>query len=683
SGIVGTDETQNAAWFFNVNDPTSPMYRQAVKGLLTTLDLGVQAYGSASELLRVFTGRVSSVTLDHAAGTVALDVVDLAADWDVLPAIPSVVTVPPFNAGLTSEFVLDLIARSMPVSPRYSWPAIRPNCIVAAGLRTSLWPEVGTLDTAYSQPIPSFIAGPYGSWLSDFDSTGTLSNYITWDCTLPAGAASVYVEFLVCNVASGGAINLLLGSRAANVYGGQTRYDVTGLSINVTNTKVSVAGDRTLASISTTLGDGAHKVAFAGTYNFSTWAWSGTLYLDGQSQAFTEAQLDNQSPDTFNLLGVSVAGAGIAGLQVTSETAPTYTNFAPTAIIDSSLSPLQVPPPIDAGAQAWDVIQQIAAAELGYARFDGAGNFRFSNRDTLQQQTAFRQVRSDSSLKTLRTVVGDFTEYQRVQVDYSDWWFKKTATVLAPQGAWKIPAGTTQTFLRDLGDTVAAQVLSPVQPWTTDGQGGEPSDKTASYYRASRDKYGNTEHGYGTLSVTVETITPSRIAVTVQNSGGYDAWLVSPANYINLDVGSPALWVRGTPVVTDSPTIVEATYDPNGALYPAPTNPYRQDRDTAQTVAQYLLQQLHAAIPDYPGVEIIPDPRIEVGDKITLMDPDLSKAASMDVIVWGSSVNFGSGAWSQSLNVRAIAPPGAWLLGVAGASELGDGAGTVGTAYLY
>jgi hypothetical protein len=87
-----------------------------------------------------------------------------------------VVTAPPYNAGLTSEYAVDALLRKATSSAISSWPAARPNCVLAAGLRASMWPEVGSLVTSASQPVPQFAAGLFGSGLTQaFTAVGGLA----------------------------------------------------------------------------------------------------------------------------------------------------------------------------------------------------------------------------------------------------------------------------------------------------------------------------------------------------------------------------------------------------------------------------------------------------------------------------------------------------------------------------
>jgi hypothetical protein len=79
-------------------------------------------------------------------------------------------------------------------------------------------------------------------------------------------------------------------------------------------------------------------------------------------------------------------------------------------------------------------------------------------------------------------------------------------------------------------------------------------------------------------------------------------------------------------------------------------------------------------------VGILPDPRLELGDIVRILD---SAYSGMDeyAVIWGNtislSIDSGQLTYAQTISATPLGPPGAWLLGVPGRSELGS------TAYLY
>jgi hypothetical protein len=109
TGMVDpTDESKTAEWLFGRYQTTSPLYKQDAFRCPVTIDIGLYPDGSAGvpELLRKFTGYVDEYVEDTEGG-IAFTCIDLRSNLRNVPDIPAVVTAPPFNAGLTSEFVID------------------------------------------------------------------------------------------------------------------------------------------------------------------------------------------------------------------------------------------------------------------------------------------------------------------------------------------------------------------------------------------------------------------------------------------------------------------------------------------------------------------------------------------------------------------------------------------------
>jgi hypothetical protein len=97
----------------------------------------------------------------------------------------------------------------------------------------------------------------------------------------------------------------------------------------------------------------------------------------------------------------------IEAWQPTTETAPTTSYpFTPQAVLDRSLNPLTVVPAVPKGTKAWETLQTIAAAELGYIRKDANGIIRFTNRQTIlgaaPAATSPRPSRSSTSAPASR-----------------------------------------------------------------------------------------------------------------------------------------------------------------------------------------------------------------------------------------------------------------------------------------
>lgn len=676
------NESLTMVGLLNPDDPSSVLYRQQVKGSPLTFDFGVVPVGQPKEMLRRITGRVQSFLVDVAAGTVTVQFIDLTGDWDQLPALPAVIIEEPYNAGLTSEFVLDRIARAASDGAVSSWPARRAGCILAVGFRSSVWPEVGGV--LQSQPystlgeVVTYLPGVFGSAASDMDTI--------WTTGASTPADDVRAEWWATNLIAADYGSLLIG------LGNPSLEDYILLGITTTGATTSFGfslnaapGSFTSHTITfSSLAAGAHHVVAHVHWPQGSTSYTLTVTIDGVAQSFSGSIGSPRATGFSRVTGIVKAGATIEALQVTTEVVGAASNlgFVPQAVLDPSLNPLQAVPAIDEGAQAWDEIQMIVTAEGGYASRDNLGRLIFLNRDTILNQAPARAIKVGVSLKSIQAQVGAATEYDDIAIDYTEWAAAAAAAVFSPLAKWKIPAKSTQSWIRTLPDGLTVALVDgsiSVLPNSTDPDDGN------SWFRASKDKFGNLEHGPN-VSGTVRALTPSTVEITFTNDGSTDAWLVTPSNYTDVAAGTPALWIGGIPVAPDDPTTVHVSYGDAKPTYTVPANQYRQDRDAALGFGAVLLKQLHRAKPNYPSLAIVPDARVVVPDKVTLDLPLADGSVEeADVLVWGLSfgADFEQKSWEMSLDVRRVAPPGAWLLGTAGASELGDGASVTGTAWLY
>lgn len=680
--VVYSGTTYTAAGLFSPYSTGSPLYRQSVLGCQVTVDVAVIGGSSTEanpEWLRKFTGTIDTLTVDPVAGTVELECIDYRNKLRSLPNLPPVITVPPYNAGLTSEFAVDYLLRQATSQAFSSWPAQRPNCVYAAGLRGSVWPEVGTLDTsANAWSVPTFAPGAFGSALTDYDPriglfgpTSLLAAPVTsrffcefWATGLDTVNSSGILPQVGLALDAGSAANGFVVTAGDGTVGGLSDpFDpMVGVAFNgVANDEASNA-----AYIAGTPSAGAHYVAVKATYSGGT--WSGTMQFDSTVQSFSGAI--GTAPPFDNVQVWAYGGATVEAVQISLESSPVANNtFVPQAVLDPSLNSLQVIPALS--GDPWQIIQQIADAEQAVAGFDESGVFRFTNRNTLKSSTSVRQVTSSTSLKSLQFSSSQGSTYGSVTVPYDGWNFGTAGLLYAIKQAHSIPAHTTRSWTVTLPDGALAAAVDnnasvlPQGHATTDGN---------SWFRMSSDSGGLNE--YLAVTVTLTVISPSKIQVTVTNTGNKRAYTIAPAatanggTYTDIAAGTPSLWIGGQPVTqADEMT---TTFTVNSAL-PALTldsNPWIQDDDTAAQLAFDLADDLSVPKPDLTNISIVPDPRLQLGDRIEIVDPDTSGIDEYATL-WGWALSLSDTDWSMTIDARAVAAPGQWILDVPGRSELG------------
>jgi len=371
-------------------------------------------------------------------------------------------------------------------------------------------------------------------------------------------------------------------------------------------------------------------------------------------------------------------------LQVTAESAPdTTSGFTPQAVLDPSLNTLTVVPAIDAG-DPFTVIQQIADAELAHAGGDEAGIFRFYNRATIRGVSSQRDITSATSLTALgNTEIAAAGVINRATVEYTPWSFATAnTTVWSATSAIRIPKQSTKTLTVTTTDTLFASVASPFVNLPNGS-----TNVTSSHYRASTDKYGTAEHPG--VTITAVQTSPSTAVLTMVNATSQDAWLVSPSNYTDVTiypVGTPVLQLAGLAVTQGDAATQDVQYPAAADGGAASTrfgeqatqisgNAWLQDDDSALELAVDIVVDQEVPRPNLTGVEIVPDPRIQLIDVVHLLDPDRTGVDEY-VRVFGWTITWEAAGdatspmrYDMTLDARTLAAPGGWIGDIAGRSE--------------
>lgn len=665
--LAGSVLVSGVTWpivdLLNPDNSASPLYRHDIRGSAVNFKFGGHPGDTVEVLSKLDPGVLTTFDIDHADGTVALTIADGSAVWKTLTDVPSVVTAPPYNAGLTSEFVMDALVRSQWGDS--TWPKQRANPALIVGCRASVWPEVGSYT---DNNTPAFTIGKFGTALTGNDVVGHIQPFRTstpFDSNGPW-----FVEFWASR-----AVEVNIG------FGLDIQYD----PITAGNIVVGMPGAPATDTVTLTvpISSAFHYIGVACTATSGGTGYTLTVYYDGT----TLTSGARTAPSTFPTGSTSqivqvILGSGAAtieALQITREpgTPASHGSFAPRAVIDPSLNPLTIVPEIAAGTDAMDELNTIAAAELGYARVDETGVFRFSNRTTLANRgvtdgTTPRVIAASNALSNLTTSVPAATGFNHIQVPYTAYAFGPAGLVWTLDTPRKIGVGQTVTWTQTVGDGVLAANMSG--PLTLLPNTHSFSDG-GNYYRVSTDPFGNNPNNSVHLSGTVTQLSGNTVQITFTNGSASPVYFVSPSSFTDIAAGTLSLWVGGVPVTPSDSTVVDVTYGAGDTLFTVTANPYLQDEATARTVGGWLLNQLLFAIRDFEDVDIVPDARIQIGDLIRLQSSRAKLDEFARVWGWSFSADFptggSGGSWTQTLNVRAVGAPGGWLGGIATRSEGG------------
>jgi hypothetical protein len=207
AGLVDQrDETKTAAWLFGKYPTTAS---DGTCRRCTSSSWNSPRHGRPRVAARRDGGRVRAAAEVHRLRRLLpgeprrdgrLHLHRLPVAVEVAPNIPAVVTAPPYNAGLTSEYAVDALLRKATSSAISTWPAQAPELRPRRRAAASLWPEVGSLVTSAAQPVPH-VRSPASTapgLAQASPPAGGLAN-ITWQTTAALGT-TVFVEFWVTGV---------------------------------------------------------------------------------------------------------------------------------------------------------------------------------------------------------------------------------------------------------------------------------------------------------------------------------------------------------------------------------------------------------------------------------------------------------------------------------------------------
>lgn len=704
------DERRDAIWFFSPHNPESPLYRTGATGRDVVARLG--AIGAAGpEYLRVITGRSTRIRVDPAVGTVTLTVLDSREKLRGPAQLPTIVGRNDYwngqmvadwrakNPGLTGQAAIDQLLRQAGI---HSSPPHRTDCVFYASMHGTAQPELGAAptvvrfdgtpagDTVSRLPVP-FRTGRWGQ-VPAVDPTSTLL-YAEGSTTAPASVAAggrvyfegwVYVPRWTANYGSTIYVKAAAGADQSRLVIYPAFYSQT-----LDAAYASVGFERAP-------GGGLLFVASSPTFPPETWTYVAI---------FVEFPTSTTFRATYRINGTTSAATGTVAIpaaygdtrdrlidltlrvwtppdtwQLTTEAAPLATPnnaFVPGAVLDDSLSDLVVIPADLAGDQ-WEVIQAVASAELGRALFDEAGVFRFTNRLTARRAGPTQTITTSDRLRDVAVTVDAEAARDRIRVPITPYAIQPPAVVWTAPEAYAVRRKTTRTIIASLQDPITGlDTTAGIIP------SGGPAANFSSGYRAARQRDGS-GGAVANLRLTITQVDASTVRISVYNPNGFTAWLVSPAGtaYPDSSDGQPslALWAQtisaqsqeaDTGGVTAGGSAAEAVAGAGLRLLTLSASPWVQDLRTAQALADDLLSDLRTPVPVLDEVTVHADPRIQLGDLVTLVDPDGLRIAE-DGWVVACPLDVDASDATSRLRVRLAAAPGGWLLGDPARSMLAD-----------
>lgn len=627
-------------------------------------------------LAKQLTGFVSKSSGDPLEGF-GSGLVDLIARLDrkvnlppLLPIMPPLVQGGDWRGiGLYPTFFTDFAARA---GRFYSTPPMSTNCVFSAPLMGSAWPERGTLVTGrtFSNMTLSpavWQETPWGMGCSDaylvYSPSGTTTLNRPMEITAMTPPAPFAGWSYIAAVWGSSNIQLrFTDGIAAGQINGITAVSLSYVEGNIFTLRVVPSG----GTMTLTLRDAAGREAT-----------TSTAILSGSGNSMTEVRVASET-----------AGALIGGAQVAfPPTAWVAVNYERTAFITPAAhnATLRASPAIiDKSARS--ILEEQSTAELAALWFDGDGNLQWKNRDRLVSDAPVLTLTSKDHLLSLpweedfagvasrvevkSRIAAAVTQFKHPRVEvwrsnYGDVELDGTEVfeeVLHPDADedWIM---VDTSFNNDFADN-RAQRGSDVRVYYL-VYNGEPGETGVSGAEGTRSDYAIATLEF--MDHRTYKLTTRVLEVSKAGYAEYEFSLKIPSKQ-QIDTGLDAQpWRAGDggesfPVVRAFGKVrwADITTVADAGVWDAPVLThdvgwYVQDPGALFSIANLVATNTTTPRSFLRGVSIVPDARLQLGDIVTLSDPDLT-GISYRCLVVGLEDSFTSAptTWEQTCNFRVL-----------------------------
>src|SRR5690606_8844666 len=237
-------------------------------------------------------------------------------------------------------------------------------------------------------------------------------------------------------------------------------------------------------------------------------------------------------PSELTLTLAATPGATVGAVQIHSTglaDPPDYPDSSwldtRTALIAPANSPLDAIAEPTSG-DAWDVIQQVAAATLGACWIDEEGRLVYRNRDQLRGGVPQYTIQALDHLEDLPWSISTDEVADRVEFTYRPPTVaiepNDTLTVWQSTETVRVAAGATVNLVRDIDGAASGPA-----PWFRhEDVGTYPLTRMSRYaaWTAPPGESGSAPPDTA-LVVSSEMLTPTRIRITIRNTTGAAIWL--------------------------------------------------------------------------------------------------------------------------------------------------------------
>ena len=660
--------------------------------------------GTPTYTANIFTGNVINIPVIDGVSDISVWAQDSSYNLGTLVNLPAAGVVPAVGLNLTQDLyysslcVIDLLLRGcgqyLTASPVLTGAQRGAYTILSIPGVGGNIPDVGTLVQAYATPSGTFterVTRTAGKFTPDvIGSNGAVYAQAVNMATLSANPFTLYrVDgwFKTDNTTSSGSPSTILnGGSSAGTAGSCPSIAIDSFG----NIVVAASGVSGITTSGFNVLDGAwHHLNVTFTRPTAT-SITITIIVDGGTPVTASPTVTAGvalfpmvlagDPGTWLVVGGDGSPAVIwleAFEVIFVPSGATYTDppdrNGQTAGIVSSITPtptrMQAIAP-QTGINAWQTIQAIAEAEGALCWFDEDGKFIFEPQSVwLARRTASPVRTFDASMfANLSFQLNADSLRKTITANYVTT-TAQASTVAAPAYV----AGVVLTFAH--GRTVTHITTSQL------------------FFNPSAPVIGASNALGNSWFVPVDAIrvgdpaAPVLTGVTIAispNATGFDLTVNNPYGPIafwNPTGGTipqgPALIIHGTNLITSGKTT--ASYTGNVQAKDdllLPDNPWRNDAVAAQRLCYVTAMECYNIIPVVSNIDVPGDPRLQLGDLVTLTDgrPNslIRTPGGVPCVVVDIAHNVSPTTdYRMTLAVRPAGPPTGWIAGVPGRSEAG------------
>lgn len=528
----------------------------------------------------------------------------------------------------------------------YATPPREPNTNLYAPLQGSLWPNYGFLRASGTHGFNTVT--PWGLGRRDFA--------VTYDPIDPRPMSSRTQLSMMIAPDHAGPVDFFID------YGSTANH----LRLNVNSSRLAIAMKN---------GVEVCRLPMGAATVISMLCTGGVLSLQTDLGASASGTFTNSGGSMSAIRVSASANASVAGLQVSHPQSAAAehmsTRWVPSAVLDATS--LVLTGVISAGPtiekrRVDDLLREINDAVLASMWIDEHGVMQWVASDTLRRRPVSRAISTKDDIFGLSWEDGLLQSSSKVTVTgkrpsitRGRW----RSLVLARGGGGSLKSGDVQEmFLEPAGDE--DWVMPSFSFIEVGGSGGIWSTYNNPAYSATGLYYtadGGTTDVAG-LSCTITTEQIGLQKCLVKYVAG--TWPSDVEGVIGTSPTAPGLWPKNRN--QDLPRLIgrgriqwtEESVSVTGVGGPGPEMVHdagvwanRTDStNMLSSLAEYLAGQTSVPQPVITGLEIVYDPRLQLGDVVSVESPDLM-GVELAALVIGISESAG-GTFSQSLSVRII-----------------------------